>query len=78
MQSVNNCANIDSHPDGGKPFYAELAEQLAPVLATYLENFTENRGNVPSQKGDDTIAYKINQPVIIDGSLHWIRANNIQ
>lgn len=78
MQSVNNCANIDSNPGGGKPSYAELAEQLAPVLATYLENFTENRGNVPSQKGDDTISYKINQPVVIDGSRHWIRANTMQ
>jgi len=70
---------MDSNPGGGKPSYAELAEQLAPVIAKYLENFTENRGNVPSQEGDDTdIAYKINQPIIIDGSRHWIRANTMQ
>ncbi len=79
MQSVNNCANIDSNPSCGNPSYAEPAEQLAPIIATYLENFTEHRRNVPSQKGGDTdVAYKINQPIVIDGSRHWIRANTMQ
>lgn len=56
-----------------------LWDLLQPSLSQ-LDNSIMNNGNMPRlpTTGDDTMAYKINRTVTIDGQRKWIHADNEQ
>lgn len=56
-----------------------LWDLLQPSLSQ-LDNSIMNNGNMPRlpTTGDDTMAYKINRTVTIDGQRRWIHADNEQ